>query len=224
MWRRACRYLASGGLLMSIAMAAVAGDRLKYPDTKRIEHVDEYHGTKVPDSYRWLEEDVRESEQVAEWVKAQNEVTFGYLESIPQREAIRNRLTELWNYEKFSSPSKVGGKYFFLKNDGLQNQDVLYVQSSLSAEPRLLIDPNTWSKDGTIALSGLEVSEDGRWLAYGVAQAGSDWKSWRVLEIDTGKLLDEELKWVKFSEPTWTTDSRGFFYGHYDEPKEGAEF
>jgi prolyl oligopeptidase len=224
MQRHACRCFTFGSLLMSIAVAAVASDRLKYPETKRIDHVDEYHGKRVPDPYRWLEDDVRESEQVASWVKAQNEVTFAHLESIPEREAIRRRLTELWNYEKFTAPSKVGGKYFFFKNDGLQNQDVLYVQSSLTAEPRQLIDPNTWSKDGTIALSGLAASEDGRWLAYGVAQAGSDWKSWRVLEVDTGKLLDEELQWVKFSGATWTTDSKGFFYGRYEEPKEGAQY
>ncbi|NUQ52100.1 MAG: S9 family peptidase [Phycisphaerales bacterium] len=197
---------------------------MEYPATRRGEVVDDYHGTKVADPYRWLEDDVRQSAEVAAWVEAQNKITFAHLEAIPQRERIQNRLTELWNYEKFSTPSKVGRRYFFFKNDGLQNQDVLYVQPSLEAEPRMLLDPNAWSKDGTVALAGLSVSDDARWLAYGVAQAGSDWKTWRVLDIDSGKELADELKWVKFSGASWTNDNRGFFYSRYDEPKQGAEY
>jgi prolyl oligopeptidase len=209
---------------MSAITLSAADGRIEYPATRRGDVVDDYHGAKVADPYRWLEDDVRQSSEVAAWVEAQNKVTFAHLEAIPQRVRIQKRLTELWNYEKFSAPSKVGGKYFFFKNDGLQNQDVLYVQPSLEAEPRMLLDPNTWSKDGTIALAGLAVSEDARWLAYGVAQAGSDWKTWRVLEVDSGRQLDDELKWVKFSGASWTTDSRGFFYSRYDEPKEGDQF
>ena len=203
---------------------AVAGDKMTYPGSKKIDHVDELHGVKVPDPYRWLEDDVRESKDVAAWVEAQNKVTFAYLEALPQRDAIKKRLTELWNYEKYSAPSKVGGRYFFSKNDGLQNQSVLYKQASLNAEPSVLIDPNKWSKDGTVALGATSFSDDGQYVAYSVADAGSDWNTWRIIEVDTGRLLDDELKWVKFSGAAWTTDNRGFFYGRYDEPAPGAAF
>ena len=210
---------------MTATISTAADDgRLDYIKTRRGDQIDDYHGVEVADPYRWLEDDVRQSSEVAAWVKAQNEVTFGYLKSLPHREAICGRLTELWNYEKFSAPSKVGGRYFFFKNDGLQNQDVLYVQESLDDKPRLLIDPNTWSKDGTVALAGLAVSDDGRYVAYGVAQAGSDWKTWRVRDIASGEDLADELKWVKFSGANWTTDSRGFFYCRYDDPEVGVAF
>ena len=204
---------------------AAAGDRhIKYPETRRVDHFDEYHGTKVADPYRWLEEDVRESKQVAEWVESQNKVTFAYLESIPQREQILKRLTKLWDYEKYGAPFKRGGRYYYYKNDGLQNQSVLYVLKSLDDEPRVLFDPNKWSKDGTVALAGTMFSDDGRYAAYGIADAGSDWRTWRVMEIETGKVLDDELKWVKFSSPSWTKDGQGFFYGRFDEPDPGDEF
>lgn len=212
--------------LMCIWMAAVAGagDKMTYPSSKKIDHVDELHGVKVPDPYRWLEDDVRESKDVAAWVEAENKVTFAYLESIPQREPIRKRLTELWNYEKYSAPSKAGGRYFFSKNDGLQNQSVLYKQDTLSAEPSVLIDPNKWSKDGTVALGATSFSDDGRYVAYSVAEAGSDWNVWRILEVESGKLLEDELRWVKFSGAAWTTDNKGFFYSRYDEPPKEAAF
>jgi prolyl oligopeptidase len=211
-----CLFIASG--------IAMAGEKMTYPVSKKIDHVDEMHGVKVPDPYRWLEDDVRESKDVAAWVEAENKVTFAYLESIPQRDAIKKRLTELWNYEKFSAPVKAGGRYFFSKNDGLQNQSVLYKQDTLDAEPTVLIDPNKWSKDGTVALGSTSFSDDGRYLAYSVADAGSDWNTWRILEVDTGRLLDDELKWVKFSGTAWTKDNLGFFYGRYDEPPAGAAF
>jgi prolyl oligopeptidase len=204
--------------------AAFAQMDLKYPETQTVDHVDTYHGVKVPDPFRWLEEDVRTNEKVAEWVKAQNEVTFKYLEAIPERKIIVDRFTKLWNFEKYSSPFKRGGAYYYFKNDGLQNQYVLYRMESLDAEPTVLIDPNTWSKDGTIALDGTAFSDDGKYLAYGIQDAGSDWRTWRVLNIATKELLAEELKWVKFSGATWTRDSKGFFYGRFDEPKEGAAF
>ncbi len=215
-----------GGLTLIVAFGlAVAGDtRMKYPETKKIDHVDEYHGTKVPDPYRWLEDDVRQSKEVAAWVEAQNKVTTAFLESIPQRDGIKKRLTELWNYEKFGVPAKVGGRYVYSKNDGLQNQSVLYVIETLTSEPRVLIDPNSWSKDGTVALASTSFSDDGKFLAYSVAEAGSDWNTWRILEVDSGRLLTDELRWVKFSGVSWTKDSRGFFYSRYDEPKEGAAF
>ncbi len=202
-----------------------AGDiTLDYPKTKRIDHVDNYHGVKVPDPYRWLEKDVRKSEEVAEWVEAQNKVTNAYLETIPEREAIKNRLTELWNYERFSTPFEKGGLYFFTRNDGLQNQSVLYVQKSLEDEPRELIDPNKWSKDGTIALSLFSVSPDGKYLVYGKTDGGSDWRTWRVMDVATGKDLGDTLEWSKFSGVSWTKDSRGFFYVRYPEPKKGEKF
>ena len=212
----------AAGLLF---MSAFAGEgQLPYPQTKTVDHVDVYHGVKVPDPYRWLETDVRVSSEVADWVAAENKVTFAYLESILEREPIKRRLTELWNYEKFSSPFKEGGRYFFLKNDGLQNQSVLYTMDALHGQPRVLLDPNKWSKDGTIALGGLSVSDDGKFLAYSAPEAGSDWQTWRVLEIASGKLLADEIRWVKFSNTSWTKDGKGFFYSRYPEPKEGAKF
>jgi prolyl oligopeptidase len=195
-----------------------------YPAAKRIDHVDQYHGAKVADPYRWLEDDVRTSKEVADWVAAENKITYGYLEAIPQRETIKKRLTELWNYEKFSPPTKEGGRYYYFKNDGLQNQDVLYVLDSLDATPRVLIDPNTWTKDGTKALAGTTFSDDGKYAAYAVSEAGSDWTVWRVLEIASGKQLDDELKWIKFTHAAWTKDGKGFFYSRYPEPKKGEEF
>lgn len=210
--------------MATVGLTSAGDTRMTYPETKKIEHVDDYHGTKISDPYRWLEEDVRHSKDVAAWVEAQNKVTFAFLESIPQREAIKARLTELWNYEKYGVPFKAGGKYYYFKNDGLQNQSVLYALDTLSAEPRVLIDPNTWSKDGTVALASTAFSDDGKYLAYSVAEAGSDWNTWRVMEAETGRVLPDELKWVKFSGVAWTKDSRGFFYSRYDEPKEGSAF
>ena len=209
----------------SLAVACLAADgRIEYPVTRRVDHFDDYHGTKVADPYRWLEEDVRKSPEVAAWVEAENKVTFAYLKSIPERETIRRRLTELWNYEKFSTPSKAGGRYFFSKNDGLQNQSVLYAMDSLTGTPRVLLDPNQWSKDGTVALAGLAISDAGRYLAYAVAEAGSDWQTWHVLAVDGGKVLGDEVKWSKYSGASWTKDGKGFFYSRYPEPKPGVEF
>jgi prolyl oligopeptidase len=211
------------GFLM-VTGKGMSDQPLKYPATRRTDHVDVYHGVKVADPYRWLEEDVRKSREVAEWVKAENEVTFAYLRAIPERKAIERRLKELWNYEKYSAPFKKGGRYFYTKNDGLQNQSVLYTLDRLGGEPRVLLDPNKWSRDGTVALAGLAVSDNGKYLAYGVAEAGSDWNTWRVLDIDTGKLLGDELQWVKYSNASWTRDGKGFFYSHYDPPKGGRRF
>lgn len=213
-----------GLVCLLMAGVAEAGEKMTYPNSKKIDHVDELHGVKVPDPYRWLEDDVRESKDVAAWVEAENKVTFAYLESIPQRKTIQKRLTELWNYEKFSAPSKSGGRYFFLKNDGLQNQSVMYKQETLEAEPSVLIDPNKWSKDGTVALGATSFSDDGRYVAYSVAESGSDWNVWRILEVETGRLLEDELRWVKFSGAAWTTDNKGFFYSRYDEPPKEAAF
>lgn len=217
--------------LVSIGLVSTDGTQLMaqeknlvYPVTKTVEQVDDFHGTKVEDPYRWLEQDVRESKDVAAWVEEQNKLTFGFLKSIPQRDAIEKRMTDLWNFEKISPPFRRGGRYYFSRNDGLQNQNVLYVQESLDSEPRVLIDPNSWSKDGTIALSGTAFSDDGRYVAYGVQDAGSDWNTWKIMEIATGKILDDELKWIKFSGAEWTPDSKGFFYARYKEPEAGAAF
>jgi prolyl oligopeptidase len=212
--------------LALVTMPLLAGDQpsIRYPETRTQTHVDDYHGTKVDDPYRWLEDDVRASKEVADWVAAENEVTFRYLEAIPQREAIRRQLKSLWNFEKYTTPEKTGGRYFFRKNSGLQNQDVLYVQSTLAEAPRVLIDPNTLSKDGTVALTGTSVSRDGKYIAYGTSEAGSDWQLWRVMEIDTGTLLPDEIRWIKFSNPEWTADNKGFFYGRFPQPAPGEAY
>ncbi len=210
--------------LVVVGSAWPQDSAISYPESRRSDHVDVIHGVEVPDPYRWLEDDVRESEEVAKWVERQNEISFTYLKSIPEREKIEKRLTELWNYEKYSTFFKKGGRYFFFKNDGLQNQDVLYIQESLKSEARVLADPNQWTEDGTSAMGALAVSPDARYLAYAVNDAGSDWQTWRVLEIDSGRLLEDELRWVKFSGASWTKDGRGFFYSRYNEPAEGAAF
>ena len=216
----------AAAILMPIltTVAAVAADRLEYPPTRRVDHTDTFHGAVVADPYRWLEADVRHTPEVAGWVAAENKLTFGYLAAIPQRETIRRRLTELWNFPQYSAPFKEGGRYFYSKNDGLQNQAVLYTADAPEAAGRVLLDPNRWSKDGTVALSGLTPSRDGKYLAYGVAEAGSDWCTWRALEIESGTLLADELKWTKFTEASWTNDGRGFFYSRYPEPAAGTEF
>lgn len=204
-------------LIVSILPAEV-------PMTERIDHVDDYFGQKVADPYRWLEDDVRENEKVAAWVAEQNLHTAEFLNKIPARSALQKRITELWNYEKFGTPFQAGGRIYFYKNDGLQNQYVLYVQDSAESDPRVLIDPNLWSQDGTVALGGTAFSDDGKYIAYSIQNAGSDWRTWKIMEIESGKILDDELKWIKFNTPSWTPDGKGFFYGRFPEPQAGAEF
>ncbi len=198
--------------------------KMKYPETRRVNHVDTYFGVKVPDPYRWLEGDVRESPEVAEWVKRENAVARAYLDAIPQRPAIEKRLTELWNYERYSPPEQKGGKYFYLKNDGLQNQPVLYVADSFKAEGRMLIDPNKWSKDGTIALSTFSPRDDGRYLAYARSESGSDWHDIYVLDVQTGLPLSDHLKWSRFTQISWAKDGSGFYYNRYPEPAAGEKY
>ena len=195
-----------------------------YPVSPQVTQVDDYHGTEVSDPYRWLEDDVRESGQVAEWVDAQNQVTFAYLDTIPEREKIKQRLTALWDFEKFGVPFKEGGKYFYFMNNGLQNQFVLMVQDSLDSEPRLVVDPNGWSEDGTVALADVEISPDGRYAALAIQDGGSDWRTVRLLDINTGEQLDEKLEWVKFSPLEWAPDSSGFYYSRFPATDEGEEF
>ena len=193
-----------------------------YPPTRRCDQTDTYHGVTVADPYRWLEDP--NSDETKAWVEAQNEVTFGYLRQLPAVEPLQQRLTELWNYERYSVPFKRGGRYFYYKNDGLQNQAVLYTQPSLEAEAVVLLDPNTLSADGTVALGSIAVSEDGQYLAYSLSSSGSDWLEWRVRAIATGQDTTDHLQWSKFSGAAWSHDHQGFFYSRYDEPAEDAQF
>jgi prolyl oligopeptidase len=203
------------------ATCAATGAPLAYPVARKVDQADNYHGTVVQDPYRWLED--ANSADTHAWVEAENKVTQAYLAQIPQREAIRKRLTELWNYERYSVPYKEGGRYFFSRNDGLQNQSVLYTMKTLRDSPRLLLDPNTLAADGTVALAGMAVSPDGKLLAYSTAASGSDWNEIRVRDVDTGKDLEDHIQWVKFSSTAWTRDGKGFFYSRYDEPKEATK-
>jgi prolyl oligopeptidase len=193
---------------------------MPYPESRRVDHVDEYQGVRVEDPYRWLED--LDSDETHQWIEAQNRVTASWLGTIPERAAIRDRLTELWNYERYGLPVKEGGRYFFVKNAGLQNQNVLYTRDSLDSEPRVLLDPNELSPDGTVALISYSVSPDGRLLAYGLAFGGSDWQEWHVRDVETGRDLPDHLRWVKFSQSAWTHDAAGFFYSRYDELSEGV--
>lgn len=201
-------------VFMSLPMISTA-QKIEYPQTKKVEQTDDYHGTKVADPYRWLEDD--NSAETKAWVEAQNKVTFAYLNQIPEREQIKKRLTELWNYEKYSAPFKRGSRYFYFKNDGLQNQSVLYVADSVTDKGRVLLDPNKLSTDGTIALSGLSISDDGKLMTYGLSSGGSDWQEWRFMDVESGKDLPDVLKNIKFSGASWTLDGKGVFYSRYPE-------
>jgi prolyl oligopeptidase len=197
------------------------GPATSYPVTKKVDQQDNYHGTTVADPYRWLED--ANSAETKEWVDAQNKVTQAYLAQIPNREAIKQRLTKLWNYERFSVTYKEGGRYFYNRNDGLQNQAVLYTMKSLTDKPRVLLDPNTLAADGTVALAGTAVSPNGKYLAYSTAASGSDWNEIRVRHIDSGKDTEDHIKWVKFSSTAWAHDGSGFYYSRYDEPTEATK-
>jgi prolyl oligopeptidase len=196
--------------------------KLTYPITPSFEQTDDYHGTPVRDPYRWLE-DV-DAPETLEWVKRQNELTYGFLEKIPARERLQKRLTGLWNYAKASAPFKRGQRYFQFRNTGLQNQDVLYVAESPSAAGRILLDPNMLSEDGTAALNTYSVSDDGCWLAYAISRSGSDWQEWRIREVENAADLPETLAWSKFSGAAWAKDGSGFYYGRYPAPAEGETY
>ena len=216
------RSLAGGLFLTGMFTSAVPApaQTLQYPAARKSEVVDDYHGTRVPDPYRWLEDP--DSPESRAWIEAQNRLTAAYLAEIPARDTIRQRLTKLWNYPKYGAPFRKAGRYFFLKNDGLQNQSVLYKQASLEATPETLLDPNILSEDGTVALSTLAVSDNGRLLAYGTAASGSDWEEFRVRDVVTARDLSDHLKWIKFSGASWTKDGAGFFYSRYPEPTDKA--
>jgi prolyl oligopeptidase len=201
------------------ASAQTASAPLSYPTAARGTQVDDYHGTSVADPFRWLE-DV-DAPATKAWVEAQNRLTDSFLATIPERPAIRTRLGQLWNYARWSAPFKQNGRYFYFLNTGLQNQSVLYVQEGRTAAARVLLDPNTLSSDGTVALSGTAASDDGRYLAYSLSTSGSDWQELHVRDVNTGRDLPDTVKWVKFSGISWTHDNRGFFYSRYDEPTSG---
>ncbi len=212
-------------LLALAALAAVPlygkSPRLTYPETRKVDHVDDYHGTKVADPYRWLED--ANSAETASWVEAQNAVTFKYLQALPNREKLRQRITELYDFERQTTPQRDGGRYFFTRNDGLQNQNVLFFMPKIGDKPTLLLDPNTLSTDGTVSLNGWSVTDDGKTLAYGVQTSGSDWIEWHVRDVETQKDLPDKVEWSKFSGASWTRDGKGFFYSRYDTPDESTK-
>jgi prolyl oligopeptidase len=181
-------------------------------------------GVRVADPYRWLEDDVRNEPEVRAWVEAQNRVTDTFLARLPRREAFEKRMTELYDYERFGIPEKKGGRYFYTRNDGLQNQSVLYVRDQLNGAARQLIDPNGWSADGATALAEWLPSEDGKHLLYAVQDGGTDWRTLRVLDVARAKPLDDEVKWVKFSDLDWAKDGSGFYYSRFPSPMPLAPF
>lgn len=211
------KLLLMSGLLM---MGSAAQARIIYPKTAKVDVYDDYFGTRVADPYRWLENDT--SLQTADWVKAENEITHKYLSQIPFRDALKKRYNQLYKYERIGTMSKRNGKYYFFKNDGLQNQNVLYEQETLASEPHVFFDPNTLSADGTVALSSISFSNDGKYFAYVIARSGSDWNEIYVRDMATGKLLDDHIMWAKFTGVSWHGD--GFYYSAYDAPEEGFEY
>jgi prolyl oligopeptidase len=204
---------------IGISALPALGQSLSYPVTRKSDQVDDYHGTKVADPYRWLEDD--NSPETLVWVKAENDVTFAYLDKIPYRMQVKHRVEELYNYAKYTSPFRRGDAYFFFKNDGLQNQNVLYAQNGLDAAPELLLDPNKFSVDGTSRLGVFAVSKDGRYIAYGISTGGSDWQELHVMEIASRKVLPDDLKWIKASAIAWA--GNGFFYSRYPAPDSAHE-
>jgi prolyl oligopeptidase len=206
-------------ILIFLAMGCTQQQTFTYPETAKGDVVDDYHGTEVPDPYRWLEDDM--SDKTAAWVKAQNEVTFSYLESIPFRDALKERMTEIWNYPKMGTPFKEGDIYFYNYNTGLQNQSIIYKKKSLEEEGEVFLDPNGFSDDGTVALAGLSFSNDHKYAAYGISRGGSDWREFYIKDVETGRDLEDHIEWIKNSGVSWYKD--GFFYTRYDTPAKGDE-
>lgn len=207
--------------LTSPVPAQNANNKLVYPSTNTVDVSDTYHGISVADPYRWLED--TESDQTRQWIEAENKVTQDYLQALPGREDMRERLEKLWNYERYGIPTRRGDRYFYSHNDGLQNQSVFYTADALDAPRKVLIDPNNLSDDGTVALASTAITKDGTLVAYGLADGGSDWRTWKVRDVATGKDLEDEVRWVKFSGVAWLPDNSGFFYSRYDAPVEGSE-
>lgn len=216
--------MASTSLWAAPAASPVAVASLAYPATRATDLAEEQFGQKVADPYRWLENDVRTDAEVRQWVDAQNTVTQSYLATLPGRDILAGRLRALFDFERIGTPQKAGNRYFFTRNDGRQNQSVLMVQEGLTGTPRVLIDPNAWAKDGATALAEWRPSGDGRYLVYTVQDGGTDWRIVRVLDVATGKQLGDELRWVKFSNISWTNDNKGFFYSRFPETQKEAQF
>ncbi len=221
---------ANGLLLVAILFVSACSQSPKtmptipYPETRRADVAEQHFGQTITDPYRWLENDVRTDKEVASWVESQNKVTNAHLDTLPGRAIFTNRLKQLFNYERVTVPIKKGGRYFYLHNSGIQNQQVLYVRNSVDGQGRVLIDPNSWAKDGATALADWSASDDGTRLAYAVQDGGTDWLTIRVLDVNTGKVQNDEVKWARFTTIAWAKDGSGFFYTRYPEPKQGAEF
>jgi prolyl oligopeptidase len=207
------------GLALCCLVPGLLAQEIKYPAAKKVDQFDLYHGVRVADPYRWLE-DV-DSPDTRAWIEAQNALSAAYLNAVPERAAIRKRLNDVWNFAKYSAPFKADGKYFYFENNGLQNQPVLFVMDGRDAKPKVLLDPNTLSSDGTVAITAQAASPNGKYLAYAVSKAGSDWREIRIREVGSRRDLADTLKWVKFSSMSWTHDNKGFFYSRYDEPEGG---
>ncbi len=222
------RTLFTRGVLVTVlACVSITGcqqprSAFVYPDAPRSDQVDEYHGVKVADPFRPLENP--DAPETKAWIEAENKITQDYLRAIPSRDAIKDRLTTLWDYEKYGRPVIRGDRYFFTMNDGLQNQSVLYTMRGRNGTPKVVLDPNKFSEDGTVALAGWVPSHDGRLLAYGVSKSGSDWQEWKVYDLAVNHDRNDVIKWVKFSNASWSADDRGFYYSRYDEPKEATQF
>ncbi len=211
------------GLITATLMACSGEDdkfnaiTLEYPETKKTDHIDEYWGEHIEDPYRWLEDD--NAEDTKEWVIAQNKVSFGYLDQIPFRDRIRDRLEEVWNYEKISAPFTYGTYIYYFKNDGLQNQSVLYRKKGENGKEEIFLDPNQLSEDGTTSLAGAEFTKNGKLFAYSISVAGSDWRNIYVMDTETKTLLDDEIKDAKFTGVSWK-GNEGFYYSSYEKPGE----
>jgi prolyl oligopeptidase len=218
MHRQTAGTLTIGAALLTSA-ALLAQQAPEYPMTRKVDQVDMYHGTKVPDPYRWLEDDT--SPDTGAWVEAQNKVSFPYLEKIPFRAKMRDRVLELNKYERYSAPSQKGPYFFFRKNEGLQNQSVLFIQKGVDGAPEVLIDPNTWSEDGTTSLTTFAPSKDATYAVYGISRGGSDWQEYKVMELASRKILSDSIEWVKVSSVAWHGD--GFYYSRYPAPERGRE-
>ncbi|MCG8607987.1 S9 family peptidase, partial [bacterium] len=212
------RFLVFYLTIIALLAGACGKSAPQYPESRRVAQVDDYHGVQVEDPYRWLEED---SEETKAWVAAQNAVSRPYLEGLSKRQAIKERMTELWNFERYGVPFKTGGKYFYTHNNGLQDQSVLYVTPSMDGEARVLIDPNVFREDATVSLRNYTVSPNGQYIAYSISDGGSDWNSWKIRDVETGVDNEDELRFTKFTDASWSRDSKGFYYSRYPEGTNG---
>jgi prolyl oligopeptidase len=211
-------------VLIALFLPSAYAGALTYPATESVDCVDTYHGIDVADPYQWLEQDVRQSERVRQWVQAQNGITNGYLQSLDHRQAIAERLKQLWDYDKIGTPWKVANRYFVFRKEGLQNHSILYTMDKFDGPRRVVFNPNDWSEDGTVALAGVSVSPDGNRVAYSVQEAGSDWRTWKIRCLDTGRDLPEVFAHLKFTRLSWTADSSGVYYSKYPEPDAAQRF